>query len=394
MTSEQTTLLNLLSNTLFHNHISIPDEMDWSAVYKEAKLHTVALTIFANLDISSNIQDIIGRELAMTLFNNMQVIYEHSELDELLKAHHIPYVILKGCASARYYNDPTLRTMGDVDFLVSPEDMEKAGELLKNSGFQPWEEEHICHVVYIRGAAHLEMHFEPAGVPSGKVGVKVRNYLSDTLESSVEYKTDTESMMVPDHFHHGLIILLHTSHHITGEGIGLRHLCDWAVYANSVDVPSVLGNCLKDIGMWRFAQLLTQLACKYLGMPEQAWAMEDVNEDLLESMMDDIFASGNFGQKDPERSNEAYLISSRGKHGVTNISIAKQIVISMNEAVYTHMPIAKQWKILLPISWIIVGGKQIGLILSRKRKKIHIRKMINGASKRKEIYKQFHLFEM
>ena len=54
--------------------------------------------------------------------------------------------------------------MGDVDFLVRKEDMERAGKVLEQEGFVPWDEEHICHVVYRRLPTHYEMHFEPAGV--------------------------------------------------------------------------------------------------------------------------------------------------------------------------------------------------------------------------------------
>ena len=36
---------------------------------------------------------------------------------------------------------------------------------------------------------------------------------------------------MPSHFHHGLNLLLHTNQHLLGEGLGLRHLCDWAVFA-------------------------------------------------------------------------------------------------------------------------------------------------------------------
>ena len=69
----------------------------------------------------------------------------------------IPYVILKGCASAFYYPDPSKRLMGDVDFLVKESDLEQAGEILRQEGFVPWEEDHICHVVYRKDVTHLEM---------------------------------------------------------------------------------------------------------------------------------------------------------------------------------------------------------------------------------------------
>lgn len=81
---------------------------------------------------------------------------------------------------------------------------------------------------------HLEMHFNLAGIPEGKPGELVREYSKDIYEKASLCRLNNGEAMLPSPFHHGLIILLHTCHHMTGEGIGLRHLCDWAVFVNSL----------------------------------------------------------------------------------------------------------------------------------------------------------------
>ena len=47
-------------------------------------------------------------------------------------ANNMPYVAMKGLASAMYYPDPSLRSMGDVDFLVTKENVSHAGKLLES----------------------------------------------------------------------------------------------------------------------------------------------------------------------------------------------------------------------------------------------------------------------
>ena len=47
------------------------------------------------------------------------------------------------------------------------------------------------------------------------------------MEKAEEVLFEGEKIRIPAPFHHGLILLLHTVHHMLGEGIGLRHLCDW-----------------------------------------------------------------------------------------------------------------------------------------------------------------------
>jgi hypothetical protein len=244
---------------------------------------------------------------------------------------------------------------------------------------------------------YLEAHFEPAGVPKGKAGELVRSYFEDIFDTSVQIETDDGTFVVPDNFHHGLVLLLHTCHHLTGEGIGLRQLCDWAVFANSLsndEFKILFEHKLKTIGLWRFAQLLTQISIRYLGMPEKEWAMENVDEELLNSIIKDIFTGGNFGAKDAQRISETLIISSRGKNGVGNSSMLRQLFISMNQIVYTKWPISKKLKILLPFGWCFYGGRYIVRMLLGKRKKINVNKVISSAKKRREIYKEFHLYEL
>ncbi len=78
-------------------------------------------------------------------------------------------------------------------------------------------------------------------------------------------------------------------------GIGLRHLCDWIVFENSLsdnqfcemfEIP------LKRCGLWRFAQLLTQCGIRFLNAPSRNWAGDNEN-DLTEAMICDVMSGGN-----------------------------------------------------------------------------------------------------
>jgi hypothetical protein len=68
---------------------------------------------------------------------------------------------------------------------------------------------------------------------------------------------------------------------------------------------------LKAVGLWRYAQLLCQLCTRYLGLPPQEWAMENVDDEFLYTIIKDIFAGGNFGVKDSNRFVETLVISDR-----------------------------------------------------------------------------------
>ena len=338
---------------------------------------------------------------AQTLVNNVRNDYEHSEIHRLMMRAGIPYVILKGSASASYYPEPMLRTMGDVDILIASSNLPKADAILRENGFEPVEKnEHGIHLEYHRklyGVTSIwEMHWSAPGIPKGKIGEQIQGYLSDIITSAERHNVAEGEYMLPSPFHHGLVMLLHVAGHLINTGVGLRHLCDWAVFVAkfSDDEFCVLfEEKLRAIGMWRFAQLLTQLSIKYLRCPMNEWCghADDV---YLETLMSDIMNGGNFGVKDSNRINQAKLITDSGKGKVDDTGLLKQLFLTMNEKARCGMPITAKLPLLIPIGWLYVGGRHLLRIVQGRRPGIDVKDMISGATERREIYKEFRLFEI
>ena len=331
---------------------------------------------------------------------NMRLLHEHQELHRLLSENGISYVIMKGAASAMHYPEPFLRAMGDVDFLVKEADLEKTGKVLEQAGFVPTEDnEHECHIAYHRNTNGVrsiwEMHWAPGGIPDGVAGELTRQYLADIIETAVSCTIKGSECMVPSPFHHGLIMLLHTASHLINTGVGLRHLCDWAVFADKFsdeEFCEMFEEKLKAIGMWKFAQILTQLSIRYLGMSSKEWCGTSEDE-YLESLMCDIFKGGNFGIKDSNRINQAKLITNSHKASVDETNLLLQLLRTMNVKARIAMPIVRRIPVLLPIGWIYAGGRHLIRIQNGTRPKIDVNDMVKGATERREIYKEFRLFE-
>lgn len=396
MTDYQSTLLKILSRALFSRTITLPDT-DWIEVLKEAKSQTVTQLADSVLDKNRFSQEEAKkwkRAASAAISDNIRIGHNHALLHKWMTEVGIPYVILKGAASASYYPIPAYRSMGDVDFLVRTEDLERAGKVLEEHGLKPWEEEHISHIVYRGPWMHYEMHFNLAGTPYGEIGDQVREYTKDIFEKAEVKKVVSGEAVLPSPFHHGLILLLHTCHHLTGEGIGLRHLCDWAVFENSFSDAEFRGlfeDKLKAIGLWRFAQILTRVSIKYLGAYEREWAVAD--DCLTDELIEDILSGGNFGKKDQNRSMQTMLISERGKDGVGKTSMIDQALKSANSVVYHKWPAARKNKLLLPVGWVCFGTRRVFRELTGKRKKTDVRKLIGGAAERRELYSKFHLYK-
>lgn len=396
ITDNQTILLQLLSKALFSKPVEVQNA-DWNGVLTETKNQAVVQLIDSVLDkshLSPEEAKAWKQAASKDIGKNICIGHNHSALHEWMTDANIPYVILKGVASASYYPIPAYRSMGDVDFLVKEDDVERAGKILKEQGLKPWNEEHISHIVYRGPRMHYEMHFNLAGTPHGAAGDLAREYTKDIFEKAEEKNVGTGKAMLPSPFHHGFILLLHTCHHLTGEGVGLRHLCDWAVFENSFsekEFCELYEKKLKAIGLWRFAQIITRVSIKYLGADDRPWAVAE--EDVVDSLMEDILTGGNFGKKDADRAVQTMLISDRGKDGVGQTSMTSQAIQSVNKIVYDKWPAAKRIKLLLPIGWVFFGGRRIIRELTGKRKKTDVRKLVGGAAERRSLYEQFHLYE-
>ncbi|MBQ8793557.1 MAG: nucleotidyltransferase family protein, partial [Clostridia bacterium] len=232
--NNQTILLDLCAKSLFGKDIIIPDEVDSKELIEESKRQTVFPTTYSF--IKDKCDDVDGKAFSQIIAKNIRVEFAHSEIHRVLSENNITYVILKGVASASYYKEPMLRMMGDVDVLVAPHDIAKADKLLNSIGFATTDDidGDDMHIGYKRkDGISCELHRRIGWAPNNRVGDIVNKYLYDIFEKSFEYKMSNGSCIVPCKFHHGLILLLHTATHLTHEGVGLRHLCDWAVFVNS-----------------------------------------------------------------------------------------------------------------------------------------------------------------
>ena len=394
----QKTVLQLLSAAMFQKPFSVEIEVDWKVVFEECRAQSVVSLAFSALSKSKVSQAVYTQWKAVvneSLAVNSKISYAHTMLNHLMNQAEIPYVILKGCASAEYYDDPLLRTMGDVDFYVPPDRFDKTDKLLLKHGFRFNEIDHEYEKAYTKDDVVFELHNTVNGVPGGKVGTEIRQYFDDIFEKATLKHFDLAEYYSPSPFHHGLVMLLHVARHMVTGGIGLRHFCDWAVFVDKVsdDFTAMFEDKLKRVGLWHFAQIMTQFCTAFLGLSQQDWAGE-ADKQLLSDLKNDVFAGGNFGHKDLSRADEAKFITSRKKGSVNNDSAFKQAFLSANEIVRKHWKFADKVPVVYPVGWVFFGGRYAIRAIAGKRNRVKVSTLVKGAEKRKEIYQSLKLFEI
>ena len=360
---------------------------------QELLLQRVSQALFGVPDTSSISEDVLreARAQAVTalvtndyqmIANNIRVIAAHAELTQLLES--IPFTTIKGYASAFYYPAPEKRIMGDVDFIVPPEYYQTTVAQLLQAEWSRLKENKVPErdEPYQKGNTIYELHSEIKGIPNGVGGikteflsaeVKVRELLANLIDTSVKVETQYGPIIIPDEFHHGLIMLLHVAGHMmTGEGVGLRHLCDWAVYAHRTDLEQYR-DIYENIGLWTFACQLTSVSSAYLGLPKKQWAGE-WPEQFLESLINDFLNAGNFGRKTVGRGSSIILERD-----------------SFSDLIKKRIPICQDHPALLPLATAFYLCRYVVRVISGKKKSVKL-STIKEAKKRKILYDQFQLF--
>lgn len=398
----QSLLLGIVRYRLFNGEKPQLDKRNLLKLLKEAKAQTVYNTVFPfvaeklKLVMPERYEALQERYLANLIVNTGNY-HDHCELDRVLSDEKIPYAVIKGIISSYYYPDSALRDMGDVDFLVGEDDFDKAETAIKKLGFKyNHGESGDTHIAYNRpGLSIMEMHRTVNGIPNSREGELIRAQIDTTIKTARRVEFDSVSCMAADDFHHGLIMLLHTVSHLTNEGIGLRHLCDWAVFVNSFSsekFSDMFETKLKSFGLWKFCIILTRVCENYLGIDKKDFTDSvEISDDLAEKVLEDILNGGNFGKKDANRYREIKYISDSKDKSVSDKGMVSQLFSSLDSKVKNNK-LVKKSIILYPVGFLCESGKYIGMLITGKRKSSDTSKMLKEASYRKDLYSDLDLF--
>lgn len=402
LTKEQKILLFLTAKSIAKDPLSLVlDErdlegVDWKVVVDMATKQAVPLATFDAVApyVKTIPQEIFikWQKIAMSvLHSGFFVVQSQAELVKILTEKFYPYIILKGLAANAYYPNKGIRALGDVDFLINPAQQAEIEGVLIEKGYEKSHGDHPNHVVFKKSRAHLEMHFEVAGVPYGAKGDLVREFLKSAVFEPKACTQDGFDFFVPTPENHALILLLHMQHHMLGEGLGLRHLCDWATFVNATyDEPfwqEKVIPFLKKIGLYRYASVMTKTCTNYLKSACPDWAKE-VDDDVCAEVVEDVLACGNFGQNDPERSKGGMLVSEHGKDGTKHGRLYHLFKILHDETIGTKL--VKACVIFYPFAYIYKIFWHLWRTVTGKSKPL---KVYSEAEKRKKVYDKLKVFD-
>ena len=334
---------------------------EWKELSQASYAHAV---VPLALDGTAGISKSIPRDVLLawqTLAARLQIQNEglwiaQDRLLALLKAKKIPAVILKGTTVAVNYPNPALRTMGDVDFLITPSQKQSCMEYLLANGFTYKGEAGQSHhaALYDENGVLFELHTDINGIPEihSIAEVRLRSILARTLDSTVSREFEGHVFPAPSSLLQSVILLLHTASHLSHDGVGLRHLLDFGLFIEKELKGQPSANMLaawEQCGLLRFARVLAMTASRAFALPVREW-FASVDTAQADEMLADFIAGGNLGKERRRREMAGLLMTGRAAVASGKQPVSKRIWKNVISSTKKHYPIVIDYPILLTVA--------------------------------------------
>ncbi len=396
MNITEKTVLDLIGRALFGADVKLPENIDFKLLYDEANIQTVLPLVYSAMTVEERSLFSVDEKkkwdnllFSMIMFNE-QLWFEQEQVINALDKNNIPCVILKGSSCAMYYPEPSLRVMGDIDILVEPEAQMDAVRVLQGElGYgEIIDKEHKRHYGISKGNVTVEVHNEPGGLSSNEneeVAIRVRALLSTAVKERIRYN----NIYITSDLHHALVLILHKLNHFLSGGLGLRQLCDWALFVNAKfneELWSVLKEKLEGFGLLTFTEVITRVCIDYLSLPENKapWAVCD--PEFSKEVMEMILSEGNFGKKDKERYGQRYFTDVNSKNRISSFFKV------LGAACKHHWRACEKYPVLMPIAPFVIYAKYLKLRAQGKRHKLRPINLYKRAGTRQKLYRELKPF--
>lgn len=228
--------------------------------------------------------------------NNQLMNREVAEFARLMAKTRTEYFIVKGQTIAALYPEPLVRMSGDIDFLIK-DYQQTSKELKEHWGIDLPQQMVEKEFAFNHEGALYELHTYLIDFGSSKH----KRYWERALNESkpVTIIIAGEGVKVIEPTLYAVYIFMHLFFHFVKEGLGLRHLCDWAImmhhYAEVINKER-LTEVLQKVGLLKAFLAFGTILVDKLGMKDFPLPLSEKDRMLQGRIMEDIMHSGNFGR--------------------------------------------------------------------------------------------------
>lgn len=369
MNKTQEQLIKIINSTIHSKRVKFDKDevINWDELLEEAREHSVTSLIYSSINKSNIINslekdrlNLLKEQIFYSNINQVKHIKQTVVILKELRMRNIDAIVLKGLVVRSLYPNPDLRTMSDADIIVHREDLSKLTEVLLSMNYvkTKHEDEHGAHIVFNKLNSCIEVHWTLLNEDFFK-GDKLfeQNLWNNTMKIEIG-DTEALSLSWEDLAVH---LCIHMASHFSHKGFGVRQLCDLVLVVekkydeiNWVSFNEKIRACKIE----KFTAAIFNVCRKLFNMniPQELSSIYKVDEKTLNLLIDDIFESGVFGNKNINNMFGRELAFDKGmENGSNRIRVMGRFIrllfppISEMNDKYNY---AKRYKILAPVAWI------------------------------------------
>jgi hypothetical protein len=263
--------------------VSVDGAVDWEEIYRLASEQSVLGLVLAGIDGLPNDQK-PPKMLLLQWIGEIQIVEQQNkemndfigELVDKMRREGIYTLLVKGQGVGQCYEQPLWRSSGDVDFLLSEDNYNKAKAFLTPLASNvESERQYGRHLGMTIDNWVVELH----GLLGSGLSKRIDRQI-DEVQNAVFFGGDVRSWMngktqvfLPGVDCDVLFVFTHFLKHFYKEGLGLRQLCDWSrllwIYRDTIN-HGLLESRLRKMGLMSEWKAFGAFAVDYLGMPSEA----------------------------------------------------------------------------------------------------------------------------
>ncbi|MFR5876140.1 MAG: nucleotidyltransferase family protein [Eubacterium sp.] len=228
MNSEKEYFIYLLSCFL-NDEKPCGQAVDWKVIYNLADNHDVAGIIAREIKLlpddykpKNEFKSYFNQQLGLTVKNYSVKELAKEKIKAFFDKNEIKHIFVKGEVIKKYYPIPELRTSGDIDVTIQPEDFDKTLEIIKKSN-----------------TVILNVVSNTITISLFKVEIEIHKYAdvkSDYFDCVFDLCTLRDGYTYEmDKYTHLLYITCHLCKHLAYRGAGIRMLMDMDVLVRAIE---------------------------------------------------------------------------------------------------------------------------------------------------------------
>lgn len=306
-------LMNLIRAALHEESLNIVNDgsIDWVYIGNIARAQGVTAIVWKSVmrlmdEHGLTAEQMPDRRLKLRWALGAEAVVNRYELQrknaaslaDIFAEKGIRTVVMKGLAIGTYYPQPQYRECGDLDCFLG-EDYERGNRICERIGAYVSRDYYKHSTIKYRGLP-VENHRYFLPVRGSRRMKALERHLRDIVLSGKTYYVPGTKLIVPSPDFNALFLTMHGFNHFLSEGIKLRHILDWALFLNAEQHNidwSEFYRWTDKMHMTRFADALTAICMKYLGLQIADPAIHTESPYAERILYDTLFESDGINNK-------------------------------------------------------------------------------------------------